>query len=78
LEGRHEVTYEGIPQRIFTKRKRKTGNTSDMMEGFCFVISITGLNRPNAGKVTDEKIFEVEVFLNQWFLHISHTCAWIS
>jgi hypothetical protein len=24
-----------------------------MLEGFCFVISVTGLNRPNAGKDHD-------------------------
>jgi hypothetical protein len=32
-----------------TRRKKKCGKTSEMMEGFSYVISITGLSRPNTG-----------------------------
>jgi hypothetical protein len=37
-----------------TKRgKKKFVNTSDTKEGFCFVISVTGLKRPNTGRDDD-------------------------
>jgi hypothetical protein len=36
------------------KRKKKFGKTSEAMEEFCFVISVTGLNRPNTGKDDDK------------------------
>jgi hypothetical protein len=29
--------------------------TSQMVEGFCFVISVTGLNGPDTGKDDDEE-----------------------
>jgi hypothetical protein len=48
------------------------------MEGFGFVISTTGLNRSNTAMDTDKKIFKVEAFLIQWFLHFSHIYAGIS
>jgi hypothetical protein len=36
------------------KKKKKAGKTSEMMEGYCFVTSVTGLNRSNTGKTDDE------------------------
>jgi hypothetical protein len=30
------------------KQKRSLGKTSEAIEGFCIVMSTTGLNRPNA------------------------------
>lgn len=38
--------------KISSRRKRKVGKTSEMIEGFCF-ISITGHSRPIAGKDAD-------------------------
>jgi hypothetical protein len=35
------------------KRKQKFGKTSEMMERFYFVISVTGLSKPNPGKHDD-------------------------
>jgi hypothetical protein len=32
---------------ISTKTKKKFGKSSELMEGFCFVISVAGLNMPN-------------------------------
>jgi hypothetical protein len=40
-------------QPISTRKRKKSRKTSEMMEGFCFVISITGLNGPNTGKEDD-------------------------
>jgi hypothetical protein len=48
---------DSIPKKdpkISTKMKKKFGKTSEVMEGFCFIIFITSLNRPNAGKDDDE------------------------
>jgi hypothetical protein len=42
-----------IPKQVFklsSKRKKKFGKTSETMEGFCFVIPVTGSNKPNVGK----------------------------
>jgi hypothetical protein len=44
----------------FELLKNKMGNkfrkTFEKMEGFSFVMPVTGLNRPNTGKKDDEKI----------------------
>jgi hypothetical protein len=37
---------------ISTKRKKKFGKTSDM-EGFVFIVSVTGFHRGNAKKAVD-------------------------
>jgi hypothetical protein len=40
---------EGIKNdlKILTKEKRKFGKTSELLEGFSFVISVAGVNRPS-------------------------------
>jgi hypothetical protein len=40
--------------KISTKWQKKFGKTSEMKEGFCFVISITDLSRPNTGNDDDD------------------------
>jgi hypothetical protein len=40
--------------------KQKFRNTSKVMEGLCFVTSMTGLNRPNIGKDDDDKVVKKE------------------
>jgi hypothetical protein len=42
---------------ISTKSKKKSGNTSDMMQGFSFVISVTGFNRPSTEKMVTAHIY---------------------
>jgi hypothetical protein len=43
--------------KISTKRERGMfGKTSEMMEGFCSVISVTGVNRPNTGKNDGDEV----------------------
>jgi hypothetical protein len=39
---------EGIKNdlKIFSKEKRKSGKTYELLEGFSFVISVAGVNRP--------------------------------
>jgi hypothetical protein len=42
-----------IPERdlqMSTMKKKKFGKNSEMIERFCFVISVSGLNGPNIGK----------------------------
>jgi hypothetical protein len=42
--------------KLSTERKKKFGKTTKATERFCFVISITGLNRPNSRKDNDDKV----------------------
>jgi hypothetical protein len=41
--------------KIATKRKKKVGKISETMEGFYFIISVSGHNMPNAGEDDDCK-----------------------
>lgn len=41
--------------KISTKRGQKFGETSKIMEAFCFVVSVMGLNKPNTGKDKDDE-----------------------
>jgi hypothetical protein len=44
-----------IPKRdLNISTKRKFGKTPEMMDGFCFVVTLTCLNRPNPGKDKDD------------------------
>jgi hypothetical protein len=36
--------------KISAESKKKFRKTSEMMKGFCFILSVTCLNRPNTGK----------------------------
>jgi hypothetical protein len=40
--------------KIPTKREKKFRQTFEKMEGFSFVTTVTGLNRPNTGKEDDD------------------------
>jgi hypothetical protein len=40
--------------KISTSRKEKFGKTFETVGGFCFVVFVTDLNRPNAGKDYDD------------------------
>jgi hypothetical protein len=43
--------------KISTKRERGMfGKTSEMTKGFCFAISVTGVNKPNTGKDHGDKV----------------------
>ena len=42
--------------KISIKRKWKFQNISDTMEGFCFVISLRGISRPNTGENDDNDL----------------------
>jgi hypothetical protein len=59
--GTHSVNvFTGWIQTGFQKilkyqKEKKFQKTSEEIYGFCFVISITGLNRPNTGKDDDER-----------------------
>jgi hypothetical protein len=41
--------------KISTRSKNTFGNTYQMVEGFCFVVSVTGFNTSNIGKDADDK-----------------------
>jgi hypothetical protein len=43
--------------------KRKFGKTSELMEGFYFALSITGLNRPSTRK-DDDYVLYILGFMN--------------
>jgi hypothetical protein len=53
LEGTQQQYSKDL--KISTKKKNSFGNTSDKMEGFCFVIFVTGLNRSTTGNVDTHK-----------------------
>jgi hypothetical protein len=40
---------------VLVKMKKKYVKTSDIMEGFCFVISVTCLSRPNTDDDDDDE-----------------------
>jgi hypothetical protein len=40
--------------RIPTKKEKKFRKTFEKMNGFSFVMPVTGLNRPNTGKEDDD------------------------
>jgi hypothetical protein len=48
-------------RRISTKRKKKFGNTPEMMEGFCFVMSIIDHNMSKTGDDDDDRLLIMTV-----------------
>jgi hypothetical protein len=54
IEGIDRMSSDVFPEKIISpKMKRKFGKTSEVMEGFCFLISVTDLSRPKPGKDDD-------------------------
>jgi hypothetical protein len=41
-------------KKLKSTTRKEAGKTSEVMGGYCFVISVTGLNWSNTGKTDDE------------------------
>jgi hypothetical protein len=46
-----------------TKREKKFGEMSKMMEGFCFIIVVIGSSRANTGKDKDDDHYSKNIVL---------------